>query len=63
MFARKFYYDNFSWPCFEDKSKLIAAFKFKYDSYRIRLSPDQKFFNRQKAVWSSDGFFADKSTN
>ena len=46
LFARKFVYDNFNWPCFENKNLLVAAFKFRSDSYRIRLSADQKFYSR-----------------
>ena len=42
LFARKFRYDNFSWPCYETrgaKQKLmVAAFKFRTSDYRIRLS-------------------------
>jgi hypothetical protein len=59
LFARKFLYENVSWPCYENKKLLVAAFKFKHPEYRIRLSPNQAFFNRKKAVWSSDGFFRD----
>ena len=38
MFAIKYAYENFSWPCYEDKNKLVAVFRIKNDNYRIRLS-------------------------
>ena len=61
MFAQKFISEEFSWPCFEDKTKLVAAFRFRSPDYRIRLSPDQSFYNKfhKKAVHSKDGFFRD----
>ena len=59
MFAHKFSYENVSWPCYEQKDLLIAAFRFKHSDYRIRLPLNQTFFIRKKAVWSQDGFFRD----
>lgn len=57
MFASKFQYENFSWPCFENKKLLIAVFMFRYPEYRIRLSKDQTFFNKytKKATFGEDG--------
>ena len=63
MFAQKFVYEEFNWPCFEDKKLLVAVFRFRNDNYRIRLSPDQTFFIKKKAIHSEEGFCRDtKST-
>ena len=40
LFARKFEYDNMKWACYENKDKLIAAFRFKGKGYRFRLPAD-----------------------
>ena len=39
LFNRKYAYDDFSWPCYEKKELLIAAFKFRVEGYRIVLHP------------------------
>lgn len=49
LFARKFAYENFSWPCHEDKKLQVSVFKFRASGYRIRLPAHQKFFRRKKA--------------
>ena len=58
MFNRKFVYENFSWPCFENKKLLVAVFRFRDPEYRIRLFPGQSFFDKgkRKAIFSEDGF-------
>ena len=38
-------------------------FRFRTEGYRIRLPPDQNFFNRKKATHAEDGFFRDGKQN
>ena len=57
MFDSKFVYEDFSWPCFENKQLLVSVFRFRHPEYRIRLNKEQKFFkNKTKAIHSKDGF-------
>ena len=47
MFASKFQYENFNWPCFENKKLLVAVFSFRHPNFRIRLSENQTFYNNK----------------